>query len=161
MAVYALFIPLSRRFLEIRAKSVIQALAALKEAASKTKPSVSEERLEKLADSVTQIKTMRVLPRYLREGILAVFVGYNISALLALGWIVNWQNLRLSYDTWLPIAFGFSTLLFFIVGVYIVTEINETLEKEFEEIKKRVEFEDAKARALEEVQNLIQRDTKE
>lgn len=139
LAVYTLFIPIAGRFFELRAKLMYESLSELKEKTSEKGVSISEKEIKELEDLLEDIRTLKSIPSYLTLGMYLSFFGYIASTLLAVGWILDFQNYRANYDQFLPFAFVCSTIVFFISGFWIIKELNETMKEEFEELKKKVE----------------------
>lgn len=92
LAVYTLFTPIASRFFEYRANKMCKTLSEFKEEASKKGADISEKEMEKLENLLGDIKTLQSMPSYLTLGINLSFLGYVASALLAVGWILNFEN---------------------------------------------------------------------
>ena len=107
--------------------------------ASKKGADISEEEMEELEGLLGDIRTLQSMPSYLTLGINLSFLGYVASALLAVAWILNFENYQSAYDAWLPFVFVSSTIIFFITGFWIIREMNSTMKKEFDELKKKAE----------------------
>ena len=145
LAVYTLFVPIAGRFFELRAKFMYESLSELKEKTSEKGVGISEKEIEELEELLQDIRTLQSIPSYLTLGMYLSFFGYIASTLLAVCWILDFENYQASYDQFLPLAFVCSTIVFFITGLWIIKEMNDTLKEEFEELKKKVEEARSKA----------------
>lgn len=154
LAIYTLIIPLSRRFFGLRAESVNKDLEKLKEKVAKMKIRASYEEREEVENLIKKIGLKQTFPEYLRRGMALSFFGYVISALMSVGWVLNWENHQADFDKLIPFAFVSSTILFLVVGLFSIKDISKTMEQEFEELKKEIEKAKASARQDIAVENL-------
>jgi F0F1-type ATP synthase membrane subunit b/b' len=145
LAVYALIIPLYKKIFNYRAESIYEDLQDLKEAIRETDTRVSQEKLDELKESLENIEAHREFPSYLGWIVGASFFLYLASTLMSVWWILDWN--RATFDSWLPYAFGISTILFITIGIYAIKDISQTMKKEFEDLKEEVE--EAKSQAKE------------
>ena len=133
LAVYALIIPISTKILESRAKTLFESLEEFKEESKKIGTKISDDELEYLKELADKIMERRSFPTYLSSGILLSFLGYTVSTLFSMWWLLEWN--KPTMDEWLPIIFGGSTLLFLAVGSLSIKDIYYVMKKEFDEIK--------------------------
>jgi hypothetical protein len=143
LAVYALIIPLTRKFFgyrteamyaeieKVRGKLGARADFSEKDFASSDFLTID---LDELRESIDRIEEEQRIPTYLKWGAGVVFFGYMASTLLSYAWLVNWEQQGM--DFWLSIAFVVSTILFLFMGLSAIKDINQTIEKELEELKK-------------------------
>jgi len=135
LAIYTLILPLSRRFLEERARMTLESLEKLKQKVGEIKieTPIDTKKLEAL---VNEFQTRQTYPAYLSLGIAVTFFGYIASALMSVGWILSEDRASTFYDQWLSLVFVGSTFLFLIIGILSINDINQTMKKEFEKLKK-------------------------
>lgn len=143
LAVYTLIIPLSRRFFSYRAEEIYEELQELKERISKTDTRVSTEDLSELKSMLERIEERKEFPSYLSLGAGITFFGYIVSTFTSFLWITDWN--RPTMDSLLPFTFFVSTIFFLLLGLYSIKDISQTMKREFEELKEKVE--EAKSKA--------------
>lgn len=142
LAVYALIIPLTRKFFSYRIEAMYTEIGEVRRKVGKgdfseadfSPSDFSTIDLDALRKNLDRIEQQGTIPTYLSWGAGVIFFGYMASTLLSYGWLVNWE--KLTVDFWLPIAFVASTSLFLLMGLYVIKDINQTMKKEFEELKK-------------------------
>jgi len=137
LAIYTLILPLSRRFLEERARRTIESLERLKQKVAETKIE-SKIDAEKIEGLVKEVQTWQTYPVYLSLGIAVTFFGYIASALMSVGWILSEDRASTFYDQWLSLVFVGSTFLFLIIGILSINDISQTMKREFEKFKKEI-----------------------
>jgi hypothetical protein len=135
LAVYALIVPLSRRFFSYRADEVLNDLEKLKEKASQTDTSISQDDLKDMRDTLDRIEGRKDFPTYLGVGAGFVFFLYILSAFMSIWWVLNWNRAIMES---LPLVFGFATFLFLLMGLFSIKDISQTMKKEFGDLKKQV-----------------------
>jgi len=135
LAIYTLILPLSRRFLEERARMTLESLEKLKQRVSEIEieTPIDTKKLEAL---INEFQTRQSYPAYLSLGIAITFLGYLASALMSVGWILSEDKASTFYDQWLPIVFIGTTFLFLGIGILSINDISQTMKKEFEKLKK-------------------------
>jgi len=137
LAIYALIVPVYRRIFSNRAEGLYEDLHELKESVLDTDTNISQEKIDEMKEILNKIEGQRDIPEYLRWIAGATFLLYSASTLISVWWVLDWNK---SYmDSWLPISFGLSTILFIIVGILAIKDISQTMKKEFEDLKKEVE----------------------
>ena len=137
LAVYALIIPLSRRFFSFRAGEIHEELEELKERVRETDTRISANELSELKAMVESIKERQGFPAYLSSVAGATFFLYLASILMSVWWILEWN--KPTFDSWLPYAFGIATFLFLLIRIASFKDISQTMKREFEELKEKVE----------------------
>ena len=137
LAVYALIIPLSRRFFSFRAEEIHEEVEELKERVRETDTRISADELSELKAMVESIEERQGFPAYLSSVAGATFFLYLASTLMCVWWILEWN--KPTFDRWLPYAFGIATLLFLLIGIASIKDISQTMKREFEELKEKVE----------------------
>jgi uncharacterized membrane protein len=137
LAVYALIVPLSNKIFGYRIKEISEEVEELKKEAKKTQTSISQDDIKKFRNLLDSIETRKDVPSYLSLWTGLSFLLFVLSAIMSLLWIADilWSVM----DFWLPITFFFSIILFLIVGLSGISDINQTMKREFEELKKKVE----------------------
>ena len=137
LAIYTLILPLSRRFLEERARMTLESLEKLKQKVGEIEieTPIDTKKLEAL---VNEFQTRQTYPSYLSLGIAVTFFGYIASALMSVGWILSEDRASTFYDQWLSFVFVGSTFLFLIIGLLSINDISQTMKKEFEKSKKEI-----------------------
>ena len=139
LASYTLFTPMARKFFELRAKTMYERLSELKKMTSEKGVRITKEGIEELKGLVEDLETFQSMPSWLTLGMYGSFVGYVVSTLLAVGWVLDFEGNRPSFDSSLSPIFVCSTIVFLFTGFYIIKEMNETMKEEFEELKKKIE----------------------
>ena len=125
LAVYALIIPLSRKFLGYRAEAIYDELQQLKEKIRKTDTRISQEELSELKKMLESIEERRGFPSYLSWLAGATFSLFILSALMGMWWISDFYKPIM--DAWLSFVFGCSTLLFAVIGILSIKDISQTM----------------------------------
>ena len=113
LAVYALIIPLSRRIFGYRAEALYEELQELKERVRETNIHVSTDELSELKTLLESIEERQAFPTYLSWGAGTTFFFYVVSTFMGVWWVLEWQKPIM--DSWLPVVFGFSTFLLFVL----------------------------------------------
>jgi uncharacterized membrane protein len=134
LAVYALIIPLSNKMFRYRIKEISEEVEELKKEAEKTQTSISQDDIKKFRNLLDDIETRKDVPSYLSLWTGLSFLLFVLSALMSLLWIVD--ILKSGMDFWLPFTFFCSIILFLIVGLNGIRDINQTMKREFEQLKK-------------------------
>jgi len=142
LAVYALIIPLTRKFFSYRIETMYTEIEKVRSKVGKGDFSETDTSsrdfstidLDALRKNIDRIEEEREIPRYLSWGAGVIFLGYMASTLMGYGWLVDWEKQTVEF--WLPIAFVGSTILFLLMGLYAIKDISQTMKKEFEELKK-------------------------
>jgi len=141
LAVYALIIPLSNKIFRYRIKEISEEVEELRKEAEKTQTSISQDDIRKFRELLDSIETRRDFPSYLSLWAELSFLLFILSALMSLLWTVD--IFKSVADYWLPFTFFCSIILFLIVGWRGISDISQTMKREFEDLKKEVE--DAKS----------------
>lgn len=137
LAVYTLIIPLSRRFLSYRAEEIHGEIQELKEKVHKTNTRVSADELNELKTMVEDIEERQGFPTYLSWGTGLTFLFYVIATFLSFFWLIDYN--KPTAENWLPFTFFVSTVFFLSLGLYSIKDISQTMKREFEDLKERVE----------------------
>jgi len=142
LAVYALIIPLSRRFFSYRAEEINEELEGLKESIRETDTRISADELSELKAMVESIEERQGFPTYLSSGAGLTFFSYVVVTFLSFFWLIDYN--RPTADYWLPFTFFVSTIFFLSLGLYSIKDISQTMKREFEDLKQKVEETKAK-----------------
>ena len=142
LAVYALIIPLSRRFFGYRAEEISEELQELKARIHETNTRISADELIELKAILQKIEIRQTFPTYLSWGAGITFFGYMASTLMSFFWLTD--KYRLEVENWLPFTFVISNIIFLILGILSIKDISQTMKREFEELKRRVEEAESK-----------------
>jgi len=142
LAVYALIIPLTRKFFSYRIEAMYTEIEEVRRKVGRgdfsekdlSPSNFSTINLDELRKNIDRIEQEREIPTYLSWGAGVIFFGYMTSTLMSYGWLVGWE--KQSVDVYLPFAFVVSTILFLLMGLYAIKDINQTMKKEIEELKK-------------------------
>ena len=137
LAVYALIIPLSRRYFSYRAERIYDEVQELKDRVRETNTRISQEEISELTNLIEGIQERQAVPTYLSWGAGFTFLGYVATTYLSFCWIVDFY--RQSADTLIHITFPSSTIIFLLVGLLSIKDIYQTMKKEYEDLKKKVE----------------------
>jgi len=135
LAIYTLIIPLSRSLFEHRVHTLLTYVEEFKKRAEETKTDIKDtENLKNLIDKISETQKF---PTYLGLGMAIAFFGYVVSALISVGWLIEWE--KPTMDAWLAPTFIVSTVIFLIVGLNSINDIHGVMKREFERIKQEVE----------------------
>ena len=137
LAIYALIIPLYRKIFGYRAEEIYEEIQEFKETVRETDTRVSQEKLKELKDMLESIEERRGFPAYLSWMTVASFFLYIASTLISVWWVLDWN--KDTMDSLLPNAFGIATILFLIIGIHSIKDISQTMKREFEDLKRKVE----------------------
>lgn len=135
MAIYALITPLSRQIF----KEKVRLLREKKKQFDKMKEEINSESSDKefkrFKELASQIKAIRLFPRYLSVGVLLVFMGYMLTTFFALVWLVAIVKDAVT-ETVLALSFYLSTFGFLSVGIITIFDVYGAMKGEFEHLKK-------------------------
>jgi hypothetical protein len=146
LAVYALIIPLSRKYFSYRAEEIYEEIGELKDRIKETDSRISSEELGELKGMVESIEERQAIPAYMGLGAGLTFFGYIIATFLSFFWLIDYN--KPAMESWLPFTFFISTLFFLLLGVYSIKDINKTMKKEYEDLKQKVEEAKAKPKGV-------------
>ena len=131
LTAYALIIPLSKRLFELRAKTSANLIKEFQTKVIESKSKIKDgEDLKELIDKITETQDV---PDYLRIGMMLTFLGYVVSTLLSYGVAFNWE--RPSSDTFLSFIFVLTTVLFLIVGLTAIIDIQKIMKGDLAEVR--------------------------
>jgi len=125
LAIYALITPIARGIFEDRVKLLRKKRKQFDEMKAKISSESSDKEFKQFKTLSTEIKGMKIFPRYLGFGVLAVFSLYIITAFSAVGWLMNPSLDDFSRDFTLVMFFFVSTFGFLFVGSYAITDVLE------------------------------------
>lgn len=129
LAVYALIIPISSKLFQSRIEAQSSAINDFKEKVKKVNVTTTSGEIEELKKNIEAITSTIGIPGYIRWGMTLAFIGYLVSALCSLWWLINWY--QAFFDQWLHWIFGGSTFLFAAIGYVAIRDISSMLKKEF------------------------------
>jgi sensor histidine kinase YesM len=144
--VYALIIPLTNKFFSYRIEGIYKDIEELKKKIFESE-SISSIDLDELRIRLNSIEKGRGFPTYLGWGAGFTFFVYMLSTLLCLDWLAD-KN-RLTVDSWIPFTFLISTISFLLLGIFSIKDISQTMKREFEDLKKKVEETENQTRSKE------------
>lgn len=133
IAIYALITPIARKIFEERRNLLLKKKKEFDELKGKLSEESSETDFKKLKILSTEIREIRMYPRYLGFGVFVVFFLYITTACTALGWLVNPLIEDVGRDLPVICLFLISTFGFLFVGIYAIIDVHRTMKKEFEE----------------------------
>ena len=156
LAVYALITPISRRIFEKR----IELLYKKKQKFDKMKEKVSSESSDKdfkrLKTLASEIREIKAFPKYLGLGVIMVFTGYLFTFMICLFWVGASSNTKSTYEPTILIFFFISTIGFFLVGIFAITDVHRAMKKEYEQLKKGQEEVEKDRRELEQLRKKME-----
>lgn len=137
-AAYALIVTLYDRILRQRADKYANVFSRLyKRMQELSNAKVTDENKTNLVETFSDIKGLNIkldsaksLPKYLRFGIGIIFFGYIVSTFFSVLWLIDLPNA----DYPLLFFFTASTILFLIVGLASIREINSIMVNDYEKI---------------------------
>jgi len=94
----------------------------------------TSEKLKTLSEAINEVNNF---PSYLGYLVLADFILFSMSAILAFSWLSNEAEIR-PYTTWMILFFFFSAsiVVFIFVGLAGIVEVYGTIKDRFEKLKK-------------------------
>ena len=92
------------------------------------------KRLTKLRE---EIRAIRIFPRYLGVGVSVTFLLFIFSAFADSAWLVQTANRVPDNDFFIGLLFYLSIAGFFAIGSLAISEIFNTMRKEFEDVKRK------------------------
>lgn len=137
LAIYALIIPITRRFFSYRAKDLHEQLQELKEKIHETDTCVSQDDLAEMKTTLENIGERQSVPSYLGFGAGLTFFGYMVATLLSFLWLIEYNQSTVA--SYLPFTFFISTIFFLLLGLFSIKDISGTMKREFEDLKQKVE----------------------
>jgi len=96
----------------------------------------SADQTYKLKSMLEDIEMYQNLPICFSLAIVATFLGYLISTLLSLWWLLEWN--REIMNEWLLLTFGLSTFLFMGVGLASIYLVISAMNRDSEEFKRKL-----------------------
>mgnify|MGYP001117037962 CR=1 FL=1 len=157
IAIYALITPIARKIFKERVKlhrKKKKQFDTLKEKVNEESSSKDFKRLKTLS---TQIKGLRVFPRYLGIGVLLVFGGYMFTAFFSIMWLINSSRGNSLLESAIELLFALSTLGFAFVGIYAIGDVYVEMKREFEQVKKEKEEVEKNNREIQKVAEQIRK----
>lgn len=147
IAIYALISPISTKIFRDRVELLLMGKWAFDKIKRKIRPESPDKEFKDLKTLASGIKHIESFPKYLRIGVLFVFLGYMFTAHLAFGRLFSTssQNDVLEFMIWL--SFMISTNGFALVGLYAIHDVYRAMKKEFERLKEEAEEVVERARA--------------
>jgi len=139
IAIYALITPLMRKIFEERVKLHKRTMKAFDKLKEKISSESSDKDFKQLKTLAAEIKEMRMFPRYLGFGVSLVFTSYMMSAMFATMWLVFETYRNFVYEFMVANLFFFSTIVFFLIGIYAIVDVHRAMRGEFEQVKKEKE----------------------
>lgn len=135
LAIYALITPISRKIFEERVKLLRKKKSEFDKLKEKISSESSDKDFERLKTLATEIKGIKMFPRYLGFGVLVVFSCYIFTTVFAFGWLMNpTQDIMKEYV--MTFLFLISTFGFTVVGYFAITDVYRAMKGEFESLKK-------------------------
>lgn len=145
LAIYALIIPFSKKVLQ---SNLIYFLGTTKfenRLLSKLfRNEQDKEGREKTQKALTKVIESISFPTYLRIGVGATFLGYTITTLASLAWLIDWQKSVMNLI--LVPLFGISTVVFLFVGLISIKDIHSTMREDFNQMIKNLKENEDKAK---------------
>ena len=156
LAIYALITPISRKMFEERLKL----LRKKKEEFDKKKRKIDSESSDKdfklLRTLASEIQAIKAFPKYLGLGVSMVFFGYFLTALSSFFWFTVPSDIKGMYEPSILIFFFISTTGFFLVGLYAIIDVHQTMKKEYEQLKKEQETVEKDRKELEQFEKKME-----
>lgn len=120
LAVYGIIIPIFSKIVRYRITSLTNLIKQIRD-----KPAseflFKEESIEKAKESLDYIDEIRKLPTYFNKAVIFSFLGYIVTTLVCLFWLLNIYKTNI--DSWIPWVFGISTVLFGYVGYKTIKDL--------------------------------------
>lgn len=127
LAVYALILPISSRLFGMRTEDLISDAKRLVEGVS----SVSTiDELDVILESYKSTYRNKGMPSYMGIGIGITFFGFIASSLMAHWWLIEYNKEYM--ETNLTNLFGFTIIMFGLIGILVIKDIHSILKAEYE-----------------------------
>jgi uncharacterized membrane protein (DUF485 family) len=130
-----------RQIFRRRISELEQSIERYQKESKKLKEKILNE--EAAFQTIQEIKTYLnlitnkiALPDYMRIGMWFCFIGYILSVLMSLWWLLDWNKPIM--DELLPWSFGIATVAFLLVGVSAIKDIYSVFKEEYESLKSTI-----------------------
>jgi hypothetical protein len=137
LAIYTLFIPVSHRIFEERAKKLEGWIARFNALKEKITVDSTDKEIKQLKWLKERINETRILPRYLGIGVAGTFLCFMASTFFSGTWLYTSVNRTPNNEFLMMLFFVIGFVAFGFVSLFIVLEIHTTMKKDFEEIKQK------------------------
>jgi hypothetical protein len=139
LAVYALIIPVSRKIFISRALYLFKEKAEFEKKRQNLTANAEPKDFQELQRLTKEIKEVQEFPPYLGTGVIFSFTSYIISSIIS--WLALFAPSTNSIIITIIIGtfFLIANLLFALIGAFTVGVISQSMEKEYIEIKKKLE----------------------
>jgi len=135
LAVYALVTPISEKIFQKRAISLKSLIEEFEKEKNKITVDASTKDFKHLNELRSQIKSIRVFPRYLGVGVVATFSFFMLCALFSALWSMNVIYRSDTIEAYIIGNFFAALFILLSVGISTIIEIFDIMRKEFEDIK--------------------------
>ncbi len=133
LTVYTLLLPIIGEVLETRARTLYDKLVEFKEESKEINAKVSYEKMENIKGIIDEIQAKKDIPGYLSLFVLVAFLGYTVSVIISLWWLLDFYKSIM--NSWLPLVFGGATVIFIFSGYLTIRDVSAVIKEKFEEIK--------------------------
>jgi hypothetical protein len=137
LAIYTLFTPMSHRIFEERVERLDVWIKKFEDLRTKLTADSTDKQLNQLKLYKKRINETKGIPWYFGAGVILSFMALMASALFSGLWLSN-TAVRTDNNEAAMVGFlltGF--VIFTFVSLFIVTEVYETMKKDFDEIKQK------------------------
>jgi|GEM_PF-2255927 len=139
LAIYALITPISEKIFRERARKLSDLLEEFAKERTKISADSSNKDFNKdfknLKNLKKEIEQYKIFPRYLSFGILLTFFLFMMEAIIDWTWLI--APPKTSGISVEGAFFIVAVISFLLIGVFTISEIFDTMRKEFEDIKKK------------------------
>ena len=139
LVIYGIVIPITPKIAKTRLKGLRNAINNLRDSVTRLKDNNPEDiDMEELRGRLDSVEKIKKLPPYMSWILLATFLGYIISSILCIEWLIKAEPFGLSHTqvgTYCVWIFIISTISFGYIGSRFIWDMFNIIKKDFEQIK--------------------------
>jgi hypothetical protein len=130
LAIYALILPVLRRLFKEKSKVLKSMISELRARTDKVSAGSPQQEFRQIAELGKSLEKVKGFPKYVSAGMMFSFVGYLLSALLSMVWLLDWY--RPFADFLLPYFFIGTTVGFLMVGIISIRDAYSALKQDLD-----------------------------
>lgn len=161
IAIYALITPIMDKIFKERVRLHRKKKKEFDKLKEKITSESSAEIFKKLKTLAKEIKEIKMFPRYLGFGVSFVFSSYILTVFCGLNWFIFESYRNFVHEFVVVNLFFFSTIAFFIVGMYAIFDVYRAMKGEYEQLKREREEIEKERKKLEKFTEEIEKRAKE
>src|SRR5665647_463780 len=137
LAIYTLFVPMSHKIFEERAKRLDKWIEKFESLRNKITAESNDKELGQLKLYKQRINETKILPWYLGTGVIISFLALMVSALVSTLWLFNPVNRTSENEFIILVSISIGFIVFIFISLFIVIEVYDSMKQDFEEIKQK------------------------